>query len=241
MHRFLVEQVQSDKAALTDAAQLHHLRDVLRLKTGDAIVVFDGAGKEFSGVITSINNKQAVFKVTPLKTKGGKGVAVTIACAIPKGSHLDDVIDNLTQLGVKRIIPMRTDRVVVKLDDVKGEARLKRWQKIAQSAARQCQRSEVPVIDAVTDFKKVIQDSQQYDLKLIPHLAGKRNLIKEVLSKTKPKNIIVVIGPEGDFTPAEVQEALGNGFTPVSLGDTVLRVATAAVAVTAYIRFALDS
>jgi 16S rRNA (uracil1498-N3)-methyltransferase len=238
MHRFLINHIQGDSAALTDAAQLHHLHDVLRLKVGDAVVIFDGLGREFDGVITAIDKRRAVFKLTPLKKMRSENVSLTIACAIPKGSHMDDIIDYLTQLGVERIIPMMTDRVVVKLDDVKSSARLKRWQKIAQSAARQCQRSDIPKIDVVTDIKKVLADAQGFDLKLIPHLTGERRLIKDILNKAKPKNTIVLIGPEGDFTPSEIELALHNGFIPVSLGDTVLRVATAAVAVAAYIRFA---
>ncbi len=240
MHRILIEGIQDDNATLTDAAQLHHIRDVLRLKVNDAVTIFDGTGHEFNGGITSINKKQAVFKLTPLQKQQSNKIALTIACAIPKGSHMDDIIDHLTQLGVKRIIPMRTDRVVVKLDDAKSEARLKRWQKIAQSAARQCQRSDVPIITPVTDIEKVIADSQNFNLKLVPHLTGKRKPIKGILFKSSYKNIIVLIGPEGDFTPAEVELALHNGFTPVSLGDTVLRVATAAIAVAAYIRLAFD-
>ena len=240
MHRFLVNHIQGYTAALDDAAQLYHLRDVLRLKAGDTVVIFDGTGREFDGVITAINKKQAVFRLTPLKKQKSSRVSLTIACAMPKGSYMDDIIDYLTQLGTARIIPMMTDRVVVKLDEVKAEAKIKRWQKIAQSSTRQCQRSDIPVIDPVTAFKKVVADSLNYDLKLIPYLTGERRLIKDVLGKAKPKNVIVLIGPEGDFTSSEIELALHNGFTPVSLGDTVLRVATAAVAVAAYIKLALD-
>jgi 16S rRNA (uracil1498-N3)-methyltransferase len=240
MHRFLVNRLQGDSVVLADAVQVHHIRDVLRLKLNDKVIIFDGAGHEFTGIITNINKKQVALKVTPLQKQLNSRAALTIACAIPKGSHMDDVIDSLTQLGVARIIPMRTDRVVVKLDEAGAALKLRRWEKIAQSAAQQCQRSSIPIIDAVTDVEKVIADSQQYDLKLIPHLSGERRLIKDVLSEGSYKNIIVLIGPEGDFTPAEVELALHNGFIPVSLGDTVLRVATAAIAVTAYIRFVLD-
>jgi 16S rRNA (uracil1498-N3)-methyltransferase len=92
----------------------------------------------------------------------------------------------------------------------------------------------------VTDIADVISNSGDFDLRLIPHLSGRRRLIKNVLSKGSYKSIIVLIGPEGDFTPAEVELALHNGYIPVSLGDTVLRVATAAIAVVSYIKFALD-
>ncbi len=157
MHRFFVAQIKGNSAILADSVQLHHIRDVLRLKINDAVIISDGAGNEYNGVITAINKKQAMFSLTPVPIQKHSGVALTIACAIPKGSHMDEIIDGLTQLGVKRIIPMMTDRVVVKLDDAKSGSRLKRWQAIAQSAARQCQRSDIPIIAPVTDIKKVIE------------------------------------------------------------------------------------
>ncbi len=240
MHRFYIEKIDGGNITLTDAAQLHHIRDVLRLKAGDAVIVFDKAGREYKATIAAINKKQAELILMPLKTKRHQNVKLTIACAIPRGNYMDDIIDYLTQLGVERIIPMLTDRVVVKLDTAAAQNRLLRWQKIAQNAAQQCQRSNIPVISSVTEFNDVIAYSKDFDLKLMPHLSGKRRLIKSVFSKGGYKNIIVLIGPEGDFTPNEVSLALHNGFTPVSLGYTVLRVATAAIVVASYIKFVLD-
>jgi 16S rRNA (uracil1498-N3)-methyltransferase len=239
MHRFYIDHIYGDKVVLTDTEQLHHLKDVLRLKIDDEVIVFDSEGHDYTGVITWVGRKQVEMKVTPVKSAPGNKTKLTVACAIPKGSRMDDIIDYLTQLGVERIIPMWTERVVVKLDDDKTEARLKRWQKIAQSAAQQCQRSSIPIIESATNFGDAISDSQNFDLKLIPNLSGERRLIKDVLAQFTPKSIIVLIGPEGDFTPEEVTLALSNGFIPVSLGDTVLRVATAAIAVASYIKFAL--
>jgi len=241
MHRFYIEQISGDKAAITDADQVHHIRDVLRLKAGDTIIVFDSAGREYKATITAVNKKQVELNLTPLKDRKSSTVRLTVACAIPKAGRMDDIIDHLTQLGVERIIPMFTDRVVVKLDTAALESRLSRWKKIAQSSAQQCRRSSVPAISPVTDVIEIIKSARDFDLKLIPHLSDERTLIKDVLTKSRPKNIIVLIGPEGDFTPEEVSLALQNDFTPVSLGNTVLRVATAAIAVTAYIRFALDN
>jgi 16S rRNA (uracil1498-N3)-methyltransferase len=240
MHRFLVHEILGNSAVLTDVGQLHHIRDVLRLKINDVVILFDNKGHEYQAAITSIDKKQVKFRVGQTNAVHTGNIGLTIACAIPKGSHMDDIIDSLTQLGVERIIPMRTERVVVKLDDVKSETRLKRWVKIAQNAARQCQRSSIPEITPVTDIKQAIANSQNFVLKLIPHLVGERQSLKEVFNIIRPKSVIVLIGPEGDFTSTEVELALHNGFIPVSLGDTTLRVATAAVAVAAYIRFALD-
>ncbi|MBN1692457.1 MAG: 16S rRNA (uracil(1498)-N(3))-methyltransferase [Dehalococcoidales bacterium] len=240
MHRFYIEKISGDTAMLTDADQVHHIRDVLRLKTGNTIVVFDSAGREYKATVTAVNKKRVALNLVPLKARRSSAVRLTIACAIPKAGRMDDIIDHLTQLGVERIIPMFTDRVVVKLDTAALESRLSRWKKITQSAAQQCRRSSVPAISPVTDVIEIIKSARDFDLKLIPHLSDERTLIKDILAGSRSKNILVLIGPEGDFTPEEVSLAMQNDFIPVSLGDTVLRVATAAIAVTAYIRFALD-
>jgi 16S rRNA (uracil1498-N3)-methyltransferase len=239
MHRFYVDRVYGETASISDAGQFHHLKNVLRLKVSDVIIVCDSEGNEYSGTITAIERKQARIKVTASIPARRNEMKLTMACAIPKGDRMDDIIDQLTQLGVECIIPMETERVVVKLDEAKKEARLKRWRKIAQNAAGQSQRNSIPLIEPVTCITDVIARSQDFDLKLIPNLEGERKPIKDLLAAARPKNVIVLIGPEGDFTPEEVGLALKAGFIPVSLGDTVLRVATAAVAVAGYFKFAL--
>jgi 16S rRNA (uracil1498-N3)-methyltransferase len=241
MHRFFIDRIQGEIVSLTDTEQLHHLKDVLRLKVNDGVSIFDGEGNDYAGVITGIDKRQVEIKVKQVRSANKTSLKLTVACAIPKGSRMDEVIDYLTQLGVERIIPMRTERTVVKLDSAKTEARLKRWQKIAQSAAQQSQRSRIPVIESVARFEDVILNSQDYDLKLIPNLSGERKPIREVVAETRPKDVLVLVGPEGDFTAEEVGLALSQGFIAVSLGDTVLRVATAAIAVASYIKFTVDS
>jgi 16S rRNA (uracil1498-N3)-methyltransferase len=239
MHRFYVETVPGNEVALTDAAQLHHLRDVLRLKAGDGVIVFDSHGKEYSGLITGLDKRQVLIQVTPLKLRLERRTKITLACAVPKGKVMDDIISYLTQLGVDAVVPLLTERVVVRLDDAGKKARRERWEKIAISAARQSQRSNVPRVGPVTGVAEVVSNSGDYDLKLIPTLAGERKQLKDVLPGARPKNILVLVGPEGDFTPGEVRLALDNGFIPVSLGEAVLRVATAAIAVTGFIKLAL--
>jgi 16S rRNA (uracil1498-N3)-methyltransferase len=241
MHRFFTNKITGDKAVITDREQLHHIKDVLRLKPGDKVGISDNTGCEYSGVITAINKQQVELKVALIKTATESLLKLTIACAIPKNTRFDDIVDFLTQLGVERIIPMHTERVIVKLDKAGVEEKHKRWIKIAQSAAQQSQRARIPVIEPVTDIGDVIKNSGSYSLKLIPHLSGERKLIRDILAETNPQpdSIILLIGPEGDFTPGEVALALQNGFMAVSLGDTVLRVAAAAMAAASYIKFAL--
>lgn len=240
MNRFYLRQnITGDSITVTDAAQVHHIKDVLRSKIGDEVAVFDGSGSEYICSIEKLSPTQAVLVIKSKRLAARPPVKITIACAIPKKTSMDDIIDSLTQLGIDRIIPVETERVIVKLDETKKSARLERWRKIARSAAEQSHRSSLPQVDPVSPFETVISGSGDFDLKLIPTLPASRP-IGEIITQSKPRSIIVLIGPEGDFTPQEVESALKAGFVPVSLGGTVLRVATAAIAVASYIRLALS-
>jgi 16S rRNA (uracil1498-N3)-methyltransferase len=239
MRRFFVpiKNIEGGKISILDKSQVHHIKDVLRLKVKDNLMIFDDRGNEYNCIIEKITNEVTLgIKGESLLSSKKEGIKITLACAIPKKSKMDDIIDKLTQLGVDRIIPLETERVVVKLNKNKKEARLLRWQKIALSAAQQSQRNTSPVIEPIKNIKEVLIKSENYDLKLIPTLTGKRKILKEVFTQIKPKNILVLIGPEGDFANGEIKLALENGFIPVTLGDTVLRVDTAAVAIVSYIK-----
>ena len=241
MHHFYIEQkIKNGTVSISDVQQLHHIRDVLRLKVGDEATLFDNEGNEYLCSIKKWDKKQAVLTVKSSKGREQKGTKLTIACAIPKKSGMDNIIDNLTQLGVSGIIPLETERVIVKLDTDKKKSKLERWRKVAQSAAQQSQRKSVPLVEPITSMADVLSRAKDFDLKLIPTLSGERRHIKEALAEFKPRNILVLIGPEGDFTPQEIELARAVGFIPVSLGDTVLRVGTAAMAVASYIRFSLE-
>jgi len=240
MHRFYTtcQNISQDIILISDKNHVHHIRNVLRLKTKEEVVIFDDKGNEYSSIIEKILPKSVIFKIKkrrksfPQKNK----LKITVACAIPKKSKMDEIIDKLTQLGVDRIIPLETQRVVIRLDEHKKILRHRRWEKIAQNASLQSQRSQIPVVEPIKDIRKVLSCAQDFDLKLIPTLMGKRKTLRETLRESNPKNILVLIGPEGDFTPQEVDSAKRVGFIPVSLGDLVLRVETAALAVASFIR-----
>jgi len=241
MHRILVssKQISQDKIIALKGEQAHYINDVLRLKDNEPIVAFDEAGNEY---ICSIENS---FRKITLRIKekhallkNSKKVFLTVSCAIPKKSKLDDIIDKLTQLGVDRIIPLKTERVIIKLNRHKEGLRHERWKRIAISAAQQSQRNTAPIIEPIRDIKEVLSASGDFDLKLIPTLTGERKALGEVFIASKPKNVLVLIGPEGDFTDEEVALAKKSGFIPVSLGDLVLRVETAAIAVVSILNYA---
>jgi len=240
VNRFFIEKINpADKfILLNDPAQLHHLRDVLRARPGQRIAVFDGSGNEYMAQVLEFGTSGASLEIKEKRPPNALDIEITVACAIPKKVKMDDIIDKLTQLGVACIIPLQTERVIVKLDKQKKLQRFQRWEKIALSAVKQSQRSKFVLIKPVSEFKDVILNTDDFDLKLIPTLGAERSALKEVFNHSaKPvKKVMLLIGPEGDFTPQEIALAKEAGFLPVSLGKQVLRVDTAAIAAVSFIK-----
>jgi 16S rRNA (uracil1498-N3)-methyltransferase len=239
MNRFFcpASNITGEKIVIGDKTEAHHIKNVLRLKVKEKVTVFDERGNEYDCIISGMKDEiyLDIKNKIPASQKESK-IKLTVACAIPKKSRMDDIIDKLVQLGVYRIIPLKTERTVVKLDKPKEAARLTRWKKIALSASQQSQRNNLAVIEPVKNFTEVMALSTEFDLKLIPHLVGSRQSLKMVLNQSKPRNILVLIGPEGDFSEREIDLAINVGFVPVTLGDLVLRVDTAAIAAASFIR-----
>lgn len=240
MNRFFVEKINaSDKIiVLNDANQLHHLKDVLRIKALEKIAVFDKSGNEYLAQVLEVSASGAKLELKEKRPPNDTNIEITVACAIPKKVKMDDIIDKLTQLGVACIIPLQTERVVVKLDKQKKIQRFQRWEKIVLSAVKQSQRSKFVAIKPITDFKDLIADLGNFDLKLIPTLEAERRSLKNIFQTTglMARKVIVLIGPEGDFSGQEVSLAKAAGFLPVTLGQQVLRVDTAAIAVVSFIK-----
>lgn len=240
MNRFYIEKINSlDKyVSLVDPLQLHHLRDVLRIKPKEVVGLFDSLSNEYIALVVEVKEDLAKFEIKEKKLVQKTGAELTVACAIPKNVKMDDIVDKLTQIGVTCIIPLETQRVVVKLDQAKKLEKQQRWEKISLSAIKQSQRNKFVKIKPVTKFKDLISNVGDYDLKLIPTLEDDRKTLKSIFNNTdqKIKQVLVLIGPEGDFTPQEVLQAKAAGFIPVDLGPGVLRVDTAAIAVASFIK-----
>ena len=239
MHRFRVESIgNGDTVLLGDAGQIHHLKDVLRLNQGDEIEVFDDGGHE---CVCSVDRFETAGVVLGVKTRIEEPIRrrsrLMVACALPK-KGMDEVVDKLTQLGVDTIVPMLTERVVVRPGADSARNKVERWRKLAQAAAEQSHRSDVPEIGQITGINEIIAHSERFNLKLIPTLSGIRREPGDMLAGPPPPSILVLIGPEGDFTPGEVEAATNAGFIAITLGDQVLRVDTAAIALAGYLRVA---
>jgi 16S rRNA (uracil1498-N3)-methyltransferase len=224
------------------ADQLRYLRNVLRLKTGDALTLFDGRGFDYCAVITGLGGRKAQVRVTaknriPEEPKP----KITLAQALPKGTKLEWIIQKATELGASRILPFTSARSIPKIQENRREQKLIRWRKIAAEAAEQCGRSEVPEIPGILSFESTLDRAAAGSLKVIFWEVESDRSIREILGGNAAgiTDVFAVVGPEGGFAPAEIDRARAAGFVTASLGKRVLRVETAALAVLAILQYAL--
>ncbi|MCM8780693.1 MAG: 16S rRNA (uracil(1498)-N(3))-methyltransferase [Candidatus Omnitrophica bacterium] len=240
MYRFFSDSkdIFQDKIVIVDKKEVHHLKDVLRVKLDEQVVIFDEKANEYICRIQEILKDKVMLRIeNRITCYSGLSPYICVACAMPKKARMDEVVDKLTQLGVERIIPLMTQRVIVKPDEKGKILKQRRWERIALVAAQQSQRSTVPQIGPIMDIKEVLRQCEDYDLRLIPTLTGQRRNLRQIMFEVKPKRILVLIGPEGDFTEEELNLAESKGFMRISLGNLVLRVETACVAIVSFIRF----
>ena len=233
MHRFYCPEIVFDNPPIiiTDAKELHHLRDVLRLKKGDKVQVFNQNGEEATGRVLASQPRQVSVSVESIRKHAPRLPWITLACAIPKKSKFEWIIEKSVELGVDEIIPLMTRRTEIELKGERLEKRTVRYQEVAVNAAKQSQRLTVPIIHAAVDFPSALTMLSKDTVVFIPSLVGpRRNILEAIRGVPSPKRIAFLIGPEGDFTPEEYALARQSGCIPVSLGETVLKVETAAIA-----------
>lgn len=210
-----------------DAA--HHASRVLRLREGDDVQLFDGAGRECHGVITEIAGKQVtVGDILQVETNRESPLKIVLAQALCSSEKMDWVIQKATELGAAEIQPLATERSVARLSAERAAKRTEHWQQVAISACEQCGRNVLPLIHPpmeISDWLQYMLDSATSKYILLPQGA------QALQAQEKPQNgAVLLIGAEGGFTQAESDNALRCGFTPVRLGARVMRTETAAVA-----------
>jgi 16S rRNA (uracil1498-N3)-methyltransferase len=231
--------IQDKHIVVGERKQIHYICDVLRLEEGDDITAFDGQGNEYKCRISELSNRKALFMIKEkVMRKTQYRTNLTVACAIPRQrGKFDDMVDKLSQLGVDKIIPMITERVIIRWSSKQKQHHQQRWRKISEQACIQSGRNDLPIIESIKDISQILAHPGTYDLKLIPTPVEKKRNLRDILdSGPMPRDILVLIGPEGDFTSQELAQAQRAGFISIFLGKLVLRVDTAAIAVAAFFR-----
>jgi 16S rRNA (uracil1498-N3)-methyltransferase len=229
MHRLYVAPEQlGEGEVLLQPEQTHYLRDVLRLQPGAALEVFDGLGGRWRAVLVAPGAVELGEKLLPR----ARAIDVIIAQALVKGEKMDLIVQKCTELGASRIVPIAAERSVIKLDEARGREKAARWQKIAQEAARQSGRDDVPEVDPPLPFEALIEVAR-----------GRTALVLDPLAQVRLSaraqdvdRLLLAVGPEGGFSESELERAAAARFTRVGLGPLVLRTETAALAALAVIQ-----
>ena len=244
MYRFFVEKEQiGEKTIRIIGSDVNHIRNVLRMKPGEEILISDGEKKEYHCEIKTLDPEYVEALIMFVKEEGLELPSkVYLFQGLPKNDKMELIIQKAVELGVYAVVPVATKRAVVKLDDKKEAKKLVRWQSISASAAKQAKRLIIPEVMPVMSFKEAVAFSQTMDVRLIPYeLAENMAYTRQVLSQIKPgQSIGIFIGPEGGFAEEEVELALNSGMETITLGKRILRTETAGMTVLSILMYLLE-
>ncbi len=245
MNRFFVDDpgAFSDRSVVITGEDVNHVKNVLRLKENDELIVSDGRGRDYHCRISGITNEEVVADICDICDNFSElSTEITLFQGFPKGDKMELIIQKTVELGVTRIVPVMTKRTVVKLDDKKAKKKMERYNMIAESAAKQSGRGMIPEVTMPVSFAEAVSMAEKLDMNIIPYEEAEgveysRNIIKSIKGK---KSLGIFIGPEGGFAREEVEKALAAGASAITLGHRILRTETAGMAVISIIMFELE-
>jgi 16S rRNA (uracil1498-N3)-methyltransferase len=232
---YALPAVSDPKEILLSPDESHHLVAVNRAAAGATVVAFDGKGAEWICDLANADKRAAQLKVRFAQKAKPLPWRITLGQALPLGNAMDAIVRKATEIGVARIVPLESERTQVHLDGDRSDKKIGKWQTASLEAAKQCGNPWLPEIGPVTPAAAFMEAAKGYDLKLIASLQPGAKALKSVLASFRaaqhraPLNVLWLIGPEGDFTPAEMGQSRTSGFEPITLGPLVLRCETAAV------------
>lgn len=239
MYHFFVDSsaIGEGKVRVT-GADLNHMKNVLRMKPGEAVLISDGTGKDYNCQVETYTEGEGILEILSENEDSRELPSrIWLFQGLPKSDKMEVIIQKAVELGAAGVIPVATRNAVVKLDAKKAESKVRRWQAIAESAAKQSKRSYIPKVGAVMSLKEAFSyiEEQKFDLCMIPYELEKgMDGTKQVLSRlASGQQIAVFIGPEGGFDEEEIRLALEKNVIPVSLGKRILRTETAGPAILA--------
>jgi len=219
---------------------LKYLKQVMRLKPGERIYIFDGFGREFEALIKSYNTNNVLIELGEIIPAAGREIRITLAQAMPKARKMDTIVKSASELGADVIIPFDAARSVSHVADEKSSLKVARWQKIAGEAARCCHSNHVATVSKILSFTDMLCAASNDALKLIFWEEESRKTIKDILTDqafAATKDFFIAVGPEGGFSKDEIIKTKESGFLSVTLGRQILKVETAAAAIISIIQY----
>lgn len=240
MSRFYVETPHrmGDEIEIT-GAEARHIQKVLRLKEGDEIVLFDGKGMEYWGIIESQRLHRVTVRIGKTNTPRRESrIEIILGQALLKGDKMDYVFQKTTEMGVSAIFPFISSRTIPTVSGERAERRRSRWERIVVESAKQCGRTIPPGVEGIRDFGSILERSFHGFVKLILWEQEERSLRERMGEIDKNSGrFFFLVGPEGGFCEREISAAKGRGFIPVGLGPRILRSETVAVAMLSILHY----
>lgn len=245
MSRFFIKEADINSNLIKIAGEdFNHIKNVLRLKCGNNIILNDCNGNDYLVEIDKFEENFVFTKVINSKKNVTEAqIDVTLYQGLPKSDKMDLIIQKSIELGVKKIVPVITERTIVKVEDKKStENKVKRWQRISLEAAKQCNRGCIPQIVYPISYKMALEQAKETDLSFIPYEKENSNNLRTYIEKAKAgniKKISIIIGPEGGFSENEIEAAILEGINSVTLGPRILRTETAGIAILSILMYEL--
>jgi 16S rRNA (uracil1498-N3)-methyltransferase len=236
MHRFFISPESWNPGAPALAgSEAHHARDVLRMRVGERLVLFNGRGREITAEIVDLGSDEIGLRKLHEAETPPLQCRIVLGQAIPKGKNMDLIVQKAVEIGASEIAPIISDRTIVQIDSESATQKQSKWQQIAVEAAKQCGQNWLPHVHAPRKLSEFLASEQSFDLQLIGSLQPGAQHLKKVLAdyssehQHRPGSVLMLVGPEGDFTPGELALAHCHGCHPITLGPIILRVETAAI------------
>ena len=258
MYQFFVEPEQIDvagKSVIIRGNDVNHIKNVLRMRPGEEVAVSNAVlwplavsngidGREYRCGILALEEDCVRLELRFIKEDGVELPAkIYLFQGLPKADKMELIIQKAVELGAFQVIPVAMKRCVVKLDEKKADSKIKRWQGIAEAAAKQSKRGVIPTVAPVMSYAQAVKMASEMDLKLVPYeLAEGMEQTKQLIESVKPgQRIAIFIGPEGGFDPEEIRTATEVGIQPITLGKRILRTETAGFTTIAWLMYQLEN
>ena len=248
MHRFhVVPSAVGGPVVTLPEAESHHAARVLRVQVGERVTVLDGAGQQLLCDVSAVTKRAVTLAVRERNSLPPLPYRLTLLQAIPKGRLMDDIVEKATELGAACIVPVITERTISQPEGDGAAAKVAKWQATAVEAIKQCGSAWLPRVAAPVTLRDFLTRGEAFDLMLVASLHTGARPVRELLQQHRceqgraPVNVAVWIGPEGDFTAAELAALAAAGAQAMTLGPLVLRCATAAIAALAVVGSELQS
>lgn len=245
MYHFFVSKDQVGPEMVTiRGGDVNHIRNVLRMKPGERILINNGERAVYQCQITHLGPETVEARIlSETEDRNELPARIHLFQGLPKSDKLELIIQKAVELGAWEIIPVRTRRTVVKLDKKKEATKLARWNAIAESGAKQSGRGVIPKVTQVMSFEEALAYGKDFQIRIIPfeHAEGMAETKRQLESIGPGMDVGIYIGPEGGFEDSEVEAAKGQGVSPVSLGKRILRTETAGLMVLSVAGYLLES